>query len=113
MGVSLIVMEAGEELVLSGERQQQTLILASISEGGMFWQVRKVLDVQTQKVRDQDAELDLELLSTPVTMTEILEKDLIKEEGEIKWQKNQILRTLVFEVQNLELMAKLGAFRQA
>ena len=55
----------------------------------------------------------MELLSTPVTMTEILEKDLIKEEGEIKWQKNQILRTLVFEVQNLELMAKLGAFRQA
>ena len=47
MGVSLIVMEAGEELVLSGERQQQTLILASISEGGTFWQVRKVLDVQT------------------------------------------------------------------
>lgn len=47
MGVSLIVMEAGEELVLSGERQQQTLILASISEGGVFWQVRKVLDVQT------------------------------------------------------------------
>lgn len=47
MGVSLIVMEAGEELVLSGERQRQTLILASILEGGVFWQVHKVLDVQT------------------------------------------------------------------
>lgn len=53
----------------------------------------------------------MEVLSTPVTVTEILEKDLIKEEGEIKWQKNQILRTLIFEVQNLELMAKLGTFR--
>lgn len=47
MGVSLTVMESGEELVLSGERQRQTLILASVSEGGVFWQVRKVLDVQT------------------------------------------------------------------
>lgn len=44
--MSLIIMESGEELVLSGERQWQTLILVSVSVGCVFWQVHEVLDVQ-------------------------------------------------------------------
>lgn len=48
-----------------------------------------------------------------VTMIEITEKDLIEEEGEIKWQKNQILRTLILGEQNLKSMEKLGDLREA
>lgn len=46
-------------------------------------------------------------------MIEITEKDLIEEEGEIKWQKNQILRTLILGEQNLKSMEKLGDLREA
>lgn len=39
--------------------------------------------VNDSSLIDQDGESDLELPPTPVTMTEIIEKGLIKEEGEI------------------------------
>lgn len=63
-------------------------------------------------MRAGDREPDLEPTHT-VTMIEITEKDLIEEEGEIKWQKNQILRTLILGEQNLKSMEKLGDLREA
>lgn len=45
-----------------------------------------------------------------VTMTEIIVKDLIKGEGEIKWQKNQVLRTNIFREQNLGVNREVGSF---
>lgn len=58
----------------------------------------------------------MELLSTPVTMTEILEKDLIKEEGEIMAEESNLENTIYLrcrtgvndEVGNLQIGMKGG-----
>lgn len=63
-----------------------------------------------QQMSDQDEGPNLQLTCL-VTMTEIIEKDLIKGEGEIKGQKIKILRTYLGS-RAWELVGKLGASRE-
>lgn len=46
-------------------------------------------------------------------MTKVIEKDLIKGEGEIKRQKNQILRTNIFRDHNLGVSGEVGSLERA